>query len=687
MRRIFTFFIIILFSPMFSWSQSAELLFGTNHTAEISTLGEVDEYHFYAESGDVIHLRMRDEYKVDSYLRLYGPDGEQLTFSWSDGGQARIKDFPLPVSGKYTIRAYDRNHNDVGNYGISLHRQNEIDNAQFISNFTSLEDSIKSIVGVETYYFKADKDDVLFAQMRAQTVHTECEFFIYNSAGEEVFKSKNTGRLATVGPIAVPSSDTYKVMITDRGGNDLDKFGFTYNLLNHHEGAELLECGGDKQYNINKLTERKIYRLIVDRNQLPIVEVRASNHKVEGRLEIYDSNGNLVDEIGKSNAVMSKMLPLDYYNQRSYLLVTYDNNGNDFGDMGMQVQFLDFNHCEEPLSCENDYAEIDLDGLAQSKIYRVKGVKGQPISVTLEETSNDTEPQLRMYDYYGNMVASDKDIKKADLSDQNYPKSDHYFILAGDRSGNDMGKLVLNYASSNFEVNLVSCQTVYPGFQSMASATLNPEVPWGYYSYKWSNGETTKSIHVCPETTTDYTVTVTDGTGCSVVRTSTVEVIDVSCKNNKVTICHVNSNTGKKTEKCIHKNGVWGHLNNGWGHEHCYIGPCEQVSICGDSGNSSLQPGQVSDRDNAEEIVTVAMEVYPNPAVDVLNINMENLDSEYKNLNISILDIQGKVVYRNTVEGNKAQVSTKEAGIAPGTYFVKANKGNITKVKSIIVIR
>jgi hypothetical protein len=54
-------------------------------------------------------------------------------------------------------------------------------------------------------------------------------------------------------------------------------------------------------------------------------------------------------------------------------------------------------------------------------------------------------------------------------------------------------------------------------------------VATGGVSYLWGTGETTSSITVQPTVTTQYTVTITDANGCSVIRVVTVEVIPDPC--------------------------------------------------------------------------------------------------------------------------------------------------------------
>ncbi|MEJ2596261.1 MAG: zinc metalloprotease [bacterium] len=86
------------------------------------------------------------------------------------------------------------------------------------------------------------------------------------------------------------------------------------------------------------------------------------------------------------------------------------------------------------------------------------------------------------------------------------------------------------------------CGTVYYGYEPAQCTDLTASYTYGVepYSFLWSTGETTETITVCPEVTTTYTVTITDGNGCSSTAEVDVEVVDVRCGSNmdKVELCH-----------------------------------------------------------------------------------------------------------------------------------------------------
>jgi hypothetical protein len=75
---------------------------------------------------------------------------------------------------------------------------------------------------------------------------------------------------------------------------------------------------------------------------------------------------------------------------------------------------------------------------------------------------------------------------------------------------------------------------------------------------------------------------------------------------------------------------------------------------------------------NESNIINTRMSVYPNPASDVLNININN--ASFKNSNISIYNISGNEVMNTTMIGASTQLNIES--LSNGVYFVKVKNEN-----------
>jgi thiol-disulfide isomerase/thioredoxin len=79
-----------------------------------------------------------------------------------------------------------------------------------------------------------------------------------------------------------------------------------------------------------------------------------------------------------------------------------------------------------------------------------------------------------------------------------------------------------------------------------------------------------------------------------------------------------------------------------------------------------------------------AMNVYPNPAADAINVSFEAANADYS---VDVLDIQGRVIASQVVSNvNGAQVVTfATENMAKGNYIVRIASNGFTSTKSVVV--
>ncbi len=201
--------------------------------------------------------------------------------------------------------------------------------------------------------------------------------------------------------------------------------------------------------------------------------------------------------------------------------------------------------------------------------------------------------------------------------DPNFPPPPCYsFDLVAD-AGNDIDVM---YSYQGSECTNVAVTT-------SGSGTLP-------YTYLWSDGSTSSSISVCPSTTTNYSVTITDAEGCTTEDDMTVNVQDIFCSNNKVYMCKPNGAT-----RCVRLNRVQQKLNNGW-----TLGPC---------GSNSIQI--------AEEVV----EMFSQEGFEFGNRNLTEDQRE-----IHVYNISGQYLGKfNEINGDNTQDFLRQLNLPNGIYI------------------
>ena len=185
-------------------------------------------------------------------------------------------------------------------------------------------------------------------------------------------------------------------------------------------------------------------------------------------------------------------------------------------------------------------------------------------------------------------------------------------------------------------IEMDTCNVVYAGYSPTECTTLQPtQIVGGLapYTYSWSTGETTSSILVCPNTTTTYTLTITDANGCEGTIDVTVNVVDVSCgnKGDKVELCHMTNNGS--IVLCVSPSAVPAHLNHG-----DYLGACGQIDPCTGAAKSAISSIAMEQSEHYTEF-----SVYPTllSSNELLNVDYHGIEGE---TTLTIYDLSGKVI-------------------------------------------
>ncbi len=215
-----------------------------------------------------------------------------------------------------------------------------------------------------------------------------------------------------------------------------------------------------------------------------------------------------------------------------------------------------------PVSARFQIKQLTLNGIVTTHV----SCNGAGDGMAIVEVSGGIQPYSYAWSN-GATTASIMDLSPGD-----------YNVTVTDFLGAEVQADITITEPPVLEVTTSGDTTVYLGYAPAECTTLSvTSISGGTapYSIAWSTGDTTGNIMVCPESTTEYSVTITDANGCEIRETITVTVIDVRCgkKGDKVEICH-NGNT-----LCIASEDVIFHLAHGDSLGNCGAAHITNVSF------------------------------------------------------------------------------------------------------------
>ncbi|GHB57833.1 SBBP repeat-containing protein [Persicitalea jodogahamensis] len=196
-------------------------------------------------------------------------------------------------------------------------------------------------------------------------------------------------------------------------------------------------------------------------------------------------------------------------------------------------------------------------------------------------------------------------------------------------------------------------QSVILGFGSNCTDISAMATGAAPLSYSWDNGAGTgATVNVCPETTTTFEVTVTDGNSCtSLPAQVTVSVQDLRCGNRQqnVTICYYG------VTQCVSEKIAKRYLKLG-----ATIGGC---------GSSA---GRIGVEESSELPLQLSLKAYPNPVLDAVTV--EVLSRMAGSATFEVLDVTGRSWQTRTeplVEGLN-ELNFRMGSLPTGIYLIKA---------------
>jgi hypothetical protein len=225
-------------------------------------------------------------------------------------------------------------------------------------------------------------------------------------------------------------------------------------------------------------------------------------------------------------------------------------------------------------------------------------------------------------------------------------------------------EMTISTGCSGVSVNAGTDRNLMFGYGTLNCTTLSASTSgsFGTCTYLWSNGSTSSSLNVCPVSSTNYTVTITDQSGCTATDAVSVGITNITCAPGKVSMC-LNNNT-----ICAKFNQVPHNLSRG-----ATFGPCS-----GNKTNEEL---------TSEILSEPVFEAFPNPFTGSATIHLMIPEGEHAV--VELFDLSGKMVsvlfdgYAESFQDYEVQVNGSD--LSAGVYFYRyTTDSGTTQTKKLV---
>ncbi|PBQ30370.1 hypothetical protein CNR22_00860 [Sphingobacteriaceae bacterium] len=204
-------------------------------------------------------------------------------------------------------------------------------------------------------------------------------------------------------------------------------------------------------------------------------------------------------------------------------------------------------------------------------------------------------------------------------------------------------------------------------------------------TYNWVGGASGAFMSVSPSVTTVYTVTGTNGVGCTASAMQTVTVLsapNVSISGQQPMMC------AGETQTLTADGGLsyqW--ISSGGGiyqGSSIIINPVVNTvyTVTGSDANGCINRSSVTQNVSAclglKDNKLSALTIYPNPTSGDINISTQNGEEKV----ILVSDVMGKLVYSGTSTLKSFKINISH--LSKGIYYVKIQSDNTTEVVKVV---
>lgn len=430
---------LLLALPLSSWAQ--ELSNDAFVTAEITRVGQIDQYEFDATAGDVVYLNVadRDNTSLFPTVTVFDPSGSVMA---SDAGSVTAEVFGLEitVSGRHVVRVQDSGANDLGFYTVNFARAPGANEGGRLPDDARVP-GVLELGDLDTFTFEASIGERVHLNVGDVDNTSLFPVLVLIDPVGDVFASDSGSRAATLRDIEIDATGVWTVVLADSGSNDAGNYELFFArvpganerglLPNDARRAASLAVGDIDTWTFDAEPGDRLFLTIADVN----------NTSFFPDLLVYGPDGALL--YSDSDSLAAFMNGVEASSAGRFTAVVRDSGANDAGDY--ELHFARAPGAAEGGTLVGNAALAGTLELGDIDTFEFGAREGANVTVNVGDTDNTSLfPVVQLFDATGALVASDSASLAASIA-LSVPADGFYTLVVHDSGANDAGNYTLDF--------------------------------------------------------------------------------------------------------------------------------------------------------------------------------------------------------------------------------------------------
>jgi hypothetical protein len=401
--------------------------YGQDLTGQILTASEADTYTVPAVAGDKLLARMsKSSGTLASHVQIYSPAGILLCEGF--GAASGDASCSAPISGTYTILAFDHARLGIGNYFIYIQRLNNPGLFRPIGFGQNLTGQILKPAEADTFTFAATAGDKVLVRMSKSTGTMAPAVALYGTDGTKLCEASNATS-AVIATCSLPTTGNYSVLAFDNTRVLTGDYFVFVQRLNKPGAPRSILFGQTLKGSILNPAEGDTFTFAATAGDTLLVRMSRSTGSLGPDVEVYSPSGALL--CGGFGAITAEAAGCALPATGTYSVLASDHAGLAMGDYFIFVQRLNKPGSPKPILFGQTLPGSIIDP-AEADAFTFAAQAGDSIQARLTKVSGTLAPEVTLYGPDGAKLCEANNPTMAEIASCPITVDGTYTILAFD---------------------------------------------------------------------------------------------------------------------------------------------------------------------------------------------------------------------------------------------------------------